>query len=119
MRQLIAKIVFKGENAVRLSQDVKNYLMNEFVDRRQIFVDMVNPMYEKWNKEFDAIYPGKDGYSVEYMRFIYNKHRKPLQIANDINIGLNEVKLCSDFDDNGDIYGYVEKIGVCIYLALV
>ena len=53
------------------------------------------------------------------MRFIYNKHRKPLQIANDINIGLNEVKLCSDFDDNGDIYGYVEKIGVCIYLALV
>ena len=59
MRQLIAKIVFKGENAVRLSQDVKNYLVNEFVDRRQIFVDMVNPMYEKWNKEFDAIYPKK------------------------------------------------------------
>ena len=44
MRQLIAKMVFKGENAVRLSQDVKNYLVKEFVDRRQIFVDMVNPM---------------------------------------------------------------------------
>lgn len=118
MRQLKCKFVFKGGAADLLTKDVEDYLIKEFVDRREIFINMVNPMYEKWNQEFDSMHPDKDGYSVEYLNFIYEKHREPLKIANDRDIFLNEVKLTSDFNGGGEIYGYIEKLKVCLYLTL-
>ena len=119
MRQLECRFIFKGYAAKMLSEEVKNYLIKEFVDRREVFINMVNPMYETWNAEFDRIHPNVDGYSNEYLNFIYEKHRKPLLVANNEDLYLNEVKLCSDYNGGGDIYGYIGKFGVCLYLTLV
>lgn len=118
MRQLKVKFVFKGTGADSLPKELENYIIKEFVDRREIFINMVNPMYEKWNEEFDALYPNKDGYSTEYLNYIYEKHREPLRIANENNIRLNVVELRSDVNDGGDIYGYIEKLGICVYLTI-
>ena len=85
---------------------------------RNVFVDLVNPMYEKWNKEFDELYPGTDGYDSKYLKFICEKHREPLRIANAKDMWLNEVELRSDITECGDVYGYVKNLEVAIYLSL-
>ncbi len=58
MATMVANFTFKGLGASVLREQVKNYLIKEFVARRNVFVDLVNPMYEKWNKEFYELYPG-------------------------------------------------------------
>ena len=118
MTTMKANFTFKGLGASVLSEQVKNYLIEEFVTRREVFISMVNPMYEKWNKEFNELYPGVDGYDSEYLKFICEKHRTPMEIANAKDIGLNEVELRSDITEYGDIYGYVKNLEVAIYLSL-
>ena len=49
MATMVANFTFKGLGASVLREQVKNYLIKEFVARRNVFVDLVNPMYEKWN----------------------------------------------------------------------
>ena len=61
----IAKILFSNK---KLSGWKINILEQEFIERREIAVDILNPMYEKWNKEFHELYPDKDGYSTEYSK---------------------------------------------------
>ena len=118
MATMVANFTFKGLGASVLREQVKNYLIKEFVARRNVFVDLVNPMYEKWNKEFYELYPGKNGYDLEYSKFIYEKHREPLRIANAKDMWLNEVELRSDITEYGDVYGYVKNLEVAIYLSL-
>lgn len=118
MTTMKANFTFKGLGASVLNEQVKYYLIKEFVARRNVFVNMVNPMYEKWNKEFNELYPGVDGYDSEYSKFICEKHKAPLEIANAKNMWLNEVELRSDSIECGDIYGYVKKLEVEIYLSL-
>lgn len=118
MTTMIANFTFKGLGASVLNEQVKNYLIEEFVTRREVFINMVNPMYEKWNKEFNELYPGVDGYDSEYLKFICEKHRAPLEIANAKDIWLNEVELRSDITEHADIYGYVKNLEVAIYVSL-
>lgn len=118
MTTMKANFTFKGLGALVLNEQVKNYLIEEFVTRREVFISMVNPMYEKWNKEFNELYPGIDGYDLEYSKFICEKHREPLEIANAKDIWLNEVELRSDITECGDIYGYVENLKLKIYVSL-
>lgn len=118
MATMVANFTFKGLGASVLREYVKNYLIKEFVARRNVFVDLVNPMYEKWNKEFDELYPGTDGYDSKYLKFICEKHREPLRIANAKDMWLNEVELRSDITECGDVYGYVKNLEVAIYLSL-
>ena len=47
MATMVANFTFKGLGASVLREQVKNYLIKEFVARRNVFVDLVNPMYEK------------------------------------------------------------------------
>lgn len=63
-KTLYAKVVFEGKTPIEFSKAVKDYLMDEFIKRRTIFVDLVNPMYEQWNSKFDELYPGVDGYDM-------------------------------------------------------
>lgn len=118
MATMVANFTFKGLGASVLREQVKNYLIKEFVARRNVFVDLVNPMYEKWNKEFYELYPGKNGYDLEYSKFICEKHREPLRIANAKDMWLNEVELRSDITECGEIYGYVKNLEVAIYVSL-
>lgn len=118
MATMVANFTFKGLGASVLREQVKNYLIKEFVARRNVFVDLVNPMYEKWNKEFYELYPGKNGDDLEYSKFICEKHREPLRIANAKDMWLNEVELRSDITEYGDVYGYVKNLEVAIYLSL-
>lgn len=98
--EYMAKIIFSNNN---LSGWKINLLEREFIKRREIAVDILNPMYEKWNKEFDELYPGKDGYSSDYSRFIKSKQKDAIDTANSKVIGMNLVKLC--LNDMGDIFG--------------
>ena len=117
--ELKAQFIFEGKAVNLLTDEIKNYLITEFVERRDDFTKKVNSMYEKWNKEFDDTYPDKDGCSEEYLDFIWNKHSKPLMESNSKDIYLNQVKLVSDVNNGCDIYGYVEKLDLRIYLTLV
>lgn len=96
---------------------VKNYLIDEFQRRRAIAVDLVNPMYDQWNKEFDRLYPNVDGYSDEYNKFIDEKHKDALEAANKL-FELNLIELKSDCKNHGGFYGYCRMLDVTIELIL-
>lgn len=118
---LSTKFIFKGDRRIikKMPKNVKDYLIEEFVDRRSVFCDLVNPMYEEWNKEFDTIYPNTDGYSKEYINFIADKQKEALEIANNKSIGINEIILWQDIKENpGDIYGYVKELDIYIFLRI-
>lgn len=117
-RTLYAKVIFEGKTPIEFSKAVKDYLSDEFIKRRAVFVDLVNPMYEQWNSKFDELYPGVDGYDERYIRFICEKHQDALWIANSKNIGLNQVLLESKVENDAECSGYVPKIGVSMILVL-
>ena len=110
----IAQIVFSNK---KLSGWKINVLEREFIERREIAVDILNPMYKKWNKEFDDLYPGKDGYSDEYSNFIRSKQKDAIDIANAKSIRMNRVKL--DLDEIGDIFGVCGKWNTTMKLCLI
>ena len=110
----IAKILFTNKT---LSDWERKLLTQEFVDRREIAVDIFNPMYEKWNKEFYELYPNKNGYSKEYSNFIRSKQKDGINIANSKTIGTNCVQL--HLDEDGDIFGVCDKWNTTIKLYLV
>ena len=110
----IAQIVFSNKKLSGLKSKV---LAREFIERREIAIDILNPMYEKWNKEFFDLYPGKDGYSYEYSDFIRSKQKDAIDIANAKFIGMNRVKLC--LDEMGDIFGVCGKWNTTMELYLI
>lgn len=109
----IAKIIFSNK---KLSGWKINVLEREFIKRRGVAVEILNPMYEKWNKEFDELYPGKNGYSDEYSNFIKSKQKGAIDIANIKSIGMNRVRLC--LDEIGDIFGVCSKWNTTMKLRL-
>ena len=119
MTTLKVNFIFEGKAANLLPEFVKNYLISEFANRREVFVDLANPMYEKWNEEFNRMYPNVDGYDPRYLDFICEKHRDILTIANKKRIGANMVELRSEVEDDGDIHAYVKRLGVSIYAVLM
>lgn len=110
----IAKIIFSNSN---LSGWKINLLEKEFIERREIAINILNPMYEKWNKEFDELYPGKNGYSSEYSCFINSKQKDAIDIANTKSIGRNLVKLY--LSDIGDIFGVCGTWNTTMELCLI
>ena len=109
-----AKILFTNET---LSDWKMKVLTQEFVDRREIAIDIFNPMYEKWNKEFSELYPNKNGYSKEYSNFIRFKQKDGIDTANSKTIGTNRVWLC--LDEECDIIGVCDEWNTTIKLCLV
>lgn len=110
----IAKIIFSNSNLLGWKI---NLLEKEFIERREIAINILNPMYEKWNKEFAELYPGKNGYSSEYSRFINSKQNDAIDIANTKSIGRNLVKLY--LSDIGDIFGVCGRWNTTMELCLI
>ena len=110
----IAKILFTNKTL----SDVKiGILKREFVERREIAVNILNPMYEKWNKEFNELYPNKNGYSNEYLNFIRSKQMDAINTANAKTVGKNHVQL--RLDEVGDIFGVCDEWNTTIKLCLI
>ncbi len=93
---------------------LQGLIIDEFLARREAFVDMVNPLYETWNKDFDDLYPGLDGYSNVYWIFLSEKYNPFLKTANALDIFPNILKLRCD-DETGVIYGSIKGIGLRVY----
>lgn len=79
-------------------------LEDEFMKRRSLAVDKLNDYYEKWNEEFDKLYPELDGTTQEYLEFISNKQQVILDTVNKRKIGMNLLKLKTDAKHQCDIY---------------
>ena len=113
MKYYIARIIFSNK---KLSGWKISVLQQEFIERRDVAVDILNPMYEKWNKEFYELYPDSDGYSDEYSNFIRSKQKDAIDIANAKSIGMNLVRLYSD--EIGDMFGVCDKWNTTMKLYL-
>lgn len=124
-RRIKADIVFKCEadndlNKLDKYKELQRLIIDEFLARREAFVDLVNPLYETWNKDFDDMYPGLDGYSNVYWRFLSEKYYPFLKAANALDIFPNILKLRCDCenDETGVIYGFVGGIGLRVYMRV-
>ena len=110
----IAKILFTNKTL----SDVKiGILKRASVERRETAVNILNPMYEKWNKEFNELYPNKNGCSNEYLNFIRSKQMDAINTANAKTVGKNHVQL--RLDEVGDIFGVCDEWNTTIKLYLI
>ena len=76
-------------------------------------VDMVNPMFETWNKEFNRTHPDKDGYSTEYELFIKQKMMEIVDEYNRNHTVPGKEATCMSFgvDDEAWWYAYFPVLG--------
>lgn len=78
----------------------------EYMDRRDYAVELLNDLYEKWNAEFDRLYPDVNGESKEYAVFISKKEQIILDAVNELPFTTNHIllKASDDIESLGDIY---------------
>jgi hypothetical protein len=105
--EMYYKAVYLYKNAYGLlNEKTKSKIQKEFMNRRNKAVELLNPMYEKWNSEFNQKYPGLDGESDEYAEFICQKQDSVLKTVNAMDIDNNLVDLATLSQPYpGDIYG--------------
>lgn len=77
-----------------IPQEVKDYVEGEFVNVRNIAVDLLNPHYEEWNAEYDDVVTGED--DKKYNAFIRTKQNEILNEVNNHVCRKSLVKLYSD-----------------------
>lgn len=97
-----------------------NVLTQEFIQRRNEVADYVNPHYEKWNDEFDSKYPGKDGDSIEYARYIASMMQPYCDKVSKRSEAL-EMFACDDrvaSDGGGEIMAYIKGTHIRMYVTL-
>ena len=97
-----------GYSYDRISKLMKNFVENEFLEARDEVIKILNPMYEKWNAEYDKDVTGED--DMEYNAFIQNKHNEIFDAFNRKRNRL--VKLWSD--EYADICGRFNYFGKVI-----
>lgn len=111
---------FLIKNGNGLSERRKNKLIKEFMAKREMLVDLLNPRYETWNAEFDLLNPDevsendpmKDYGGTAYCKFITDKQRTYANIVNAKNPKKVQIKI----DDTGDIYGEKDGVEISLYL---
>ena len=88
-----------------IPEPMRTMVTNEFVERRNYACDLLNPCYDKWNEEFDKLYPDLDGTTDEYGKFITNKQDEILKQVNKRRFGLNLTTIDSmkETGDYGDL----------------
>lgn len=68
------KAVFNYEGDIsKLSMLSKMTFEHFFVKMRGEVIDETNEKLEDWNNEFDRAYPGKNGMTNEYVKFLIDK----------------------------------------------
>lgn len=88
-----------------IPEPMRTMVTNEFIERRNYACDLLNPCYDKWNEEFDKLYPDLDGTTDEYGKFITNKQDEILKQVNKRRFGLNLTTIDSmkEPGDYGDL----------------
>lgn len=98
---------------------IKELLEKLFMFQREEVIELLNPNYERWNKMFDEAYPGLDGESEEYVKFICEKQREILYPYNKKH-SLSPLKMDSSEEEAGDIVGKFRHNGkeVTMYFTI-
>lgn len=79
-------------------------VQEEFIDRRDIAVEMLDGKYEEWNKAYDIIDPNNNGVEdTKYCKFISEKQDEVLKAVNDLKMKTNYILLKSDPEGDCDI----------------
>ncbi len=115
---LMPTYTFKGEKAKQISPKMKDCFITEYTERYAEFAATVNEHLAEWNEDFDFFYPDKNGWSEEYAKFIAYHYKPVLERVNAGNHMFNMVELCVDINDDCNIYGYIDWLDCCIYMAL-
>lgn len=100
--------------------NIKTIFVGDFVRKREMLVDMLNPMYEIWNNEFNETDheiiendPLEDYGGTAYCNFIRKKQETCLAMVNSLP---GRVSLA--VDETCDIYGKIKNSDNEIYLTL-
>ena len=67
-----------------VDEKTQKRMQEEFMKLRSIAIELLNPQYERWNKEYDKLgltQPSED--ETEYNKFIRGKQREVLKLVND------------------------------------
>ena len=98
----------------------KSILVQDFLKKREMLVDLLNPNYERWNAEFDQLGikvedddPLKDFGGTEYCKFIRSKQEAFADIVNYNRISPVELRI----SETGHIYGVCNNIELKLVLA--
>lgn len=103
-----------------ISRFYRNVLTQEFIQRRNEVADYVNPHYEEWNEEFNSKYPEKDGYSIEYLKYIASMMQPYCDKVSKRSKVL-EMFTCDDRtmdDGGGEIMAYIKGTHIRMYVTL-
>lgn len=95
---MLLKPIFNFSKEV--PEKIRNILISEFVALRNIAVDLVNPHFEQWNKEYEEEVYGDD--DSAYNAYIVSKQRPILEAVNKSCVSMF-VRL--DCDEYADIIG--------------
>ena len=126
MSTLRYKVNFKyvGQGCEFIPETTKRLIEDLFIGMREIVVEETNPRLDEWNKEFDELYPGKDGYSIEYANFIMSKFGPYVASANESMSKIANLRLGYEIVDNENNFtDFVmkAKFGACmvkVYITL-
>lgn len=108
----------------KVSGCVRNIIVAEFVRKRNEVCELLNPNYEKWNAEFNALDipnmendPLEDYGGTEYCKFIRQKQTEVINAYEESNNRMDYgVKIRSD--KTCDLYGVSEKDGIEVRVIL-
>lgn len=106
----------KTDISKMLNAESKDKLNSIFVYLREQLIEKLNPMYDRWNKEYDKLYPEKDNHNEEdfkyYTKWIINKQQPYVDEIN--NKFGNVAKLFLNEEESGDIEMKVQFDNVTI-----
>lgn len=109
------------ENELKvLTDELKEKLENQYLELRDEFVKIINPKYDGWNDEWDAEHgkaPITKDNEKEYYKFMFDKHKKYLQVFNGKHLESGLV-LGSDLDEDCDICAYIKNTHIKMNMYL-
>lgn len=109
MKEFICNVVFTYSDEV--SDSLRRIVESAFMDARDEVVELLNPNYEKWNKEFDEEYGKRDDYDIpEYNNFIRNKQEEIINQFESNRKGLVHLYIGAENDIAGWFYYRNKKI---------
>ena len=117
-KEYVGKVYTKGFNIFDMMK--KDEYIDEFIKVRELLVDMLNPMYEIWNNEFDETNPEYSG--DNFNEQIYNDFiaRKSEPFLIEANQHSDLIELYFNWDEGGDIECHLKgKPNKVMYMVFV
>ncbi len=117
-KEYVGKVYTKGFDIFDMIKQEK--YVEEFIRVRELLVDMLNPMYEIWNNEFNETNPEYSG--DNFNERIYNDFiaRKSEPFLIEVNKHCDLIELYFNWDKCGDIECHLKgKPNKVMYILLV